>query len=209
MLRNHDTATELKTLGSRHSETIPETPYKTPSGYFENLPHQVLQRIHSEAVQDELKAISPMLAAADKTNAYRVPDHYFEQRHPFQIPQSASSVLRFIPKRRTLQYAMAAAVFTAIGFIAFFLTNSGNKIPGHIATGLNIKTEAAFNQELAMLSEAEIYNYLINTGDLTDIETIANWVDTNVLPAETDYMDARFMENYFQEIDKTTKQNNL
>lgn len=209
MLRNHDTANELKTLGSRHSATIPETPYKIPSGYFENLPRQVLQRIHSEEAKDELKGISPMLAAADKINVYRVPDHYFEQRHPFQIPKSTKSLLRFLPKRKTLQHAMAAAIFIAIGFIAFFLTNSGNKIPGHIATGLNIKTEAAFNQELAMLSESEIYNYLINTGDLTDIETIASWVDPNTLPAETDYMDARFMENYFQEIDKTTKQNNL
>jgi len=209
MLRNHDTATELKTLGSRHSETISETPYKTPSGYFENLPHQVLQRIHSEAVQDELKAISPMLAAADKTNAYRVPDHYFEQRHPFQIPQSASSVLRFIPKRRTLQYAMAAAVFTAIGFIAFFLTNPGNKIPEYVNAGLKIKTEAAFNRELAMLSEAEIQSYLIHTSDWSDTETIASCVDPNALPAEADYMDVRFMENFFQEIDKTTKQSNL
>lgn len=209
MLRNHDTANELKTLGSRHSATIPETPYNIPSGYFENLPHQVLQRIHSEAVQNELKAISPMLAAADKTNVYRVPDHYFEQRHPFQVTKSTSSVLRFSSKRKTLQYAMAAAIFTAIGFITFFLTNSGNKIPGHVIAGLNIKTEAAFNHELAMLSEAEIYSYLITTVDLTDIETIASWVDPNALPAETDYMDARFMENYFQQIDKTTKQNNL
>ncbi len=209
MLRNHDTANELKTLGSRHSATIPETPYKIPSGYFENLPLQVLQRIHSEEAKDELKAISPMLAAADKTNVYRVPDHYFEQRHPFQVRKSTSSVLRFLPKRKTLQYAMAAAIFTAIGFIAFFLANSKKNITGHIAAGLSIKTEAVFNQELAMLSEAEIYNYLINTGDMTDIETIASWVDPNTLPAETDYMDARFMENYFQEIDKTTKQNNL
>lgn len=209
MLRNRDTANELKILGSSHSETIPETPYKIPSGYFENLPHQVLQRIHAKAVQDELKAISPMLATADKTNVYRIPDHYFEQRHPFQVPQSSSSVLGFLPKRRALQYAMAATVFIAIGFITFFLINSDNKIPGHIAAGLNIKTEAAFNSELAMLSEAEIYNYLITKSDLTDIETIASWLNPNALPAETDYMDARFLENYFQEIDKTIKQNNL
>lgn len=209
MLRNHDTANELKTLGSRHSETIPKTPYKTPSGYFENLPHQVLQRIHSEEVKDELKAISPMLASADKINVYRVPDYYFEEWHPFQVTKSTNSVLRFLPKRQTLQYALAAAIFTAIGFIAFFLANSKKNIPGHIAAGLSIKTEAVFNRELTMLSEAEIYNYLIDTGDLTDIETIASWVDPNALPAETDYLDTRFMEIYFQQIDKTTNETSL
>ena len=77
---NNDIANELQ-------EIIPgaEWPGLTPNigdvppGYFEQLPAQIMQKIRTEEMQDELTNISTLLADVPKAFPLSVPDGYFEQ----------------------------------------------------------------------------------------------------------------------------------
>ena len=84
---NNDIANELR-------EIIPEAEWPgltptmgdAPAGYFEQLPLQIMQKIRSEEMQEELINISPLLADLPKTFPLSAPTGYFEQL-PEQILQ--------------------------------------------------------------------------------------------------------------------------
>ena len=84
---NNDIANELQ-------EIIPEAEWPgltptmgdVPAGYFEQLPLQIMQKIRSEEMQEELINISPLLADFPKTFPLSAPTGYFEQL-PEQILQ--------------------------------------------------------------------------------------------------------------------------
>lgn len=78
--RNNDIANELREIipGAEWSGL---TPYmgEVPAGYFEQLPAQIMQKIHAEEIQDELINTSPLLADVPKTVPFSTPAGYFEQ----------------------------------------------------------------------------------------------------------------------------------
>lgn len=201
MPSNYDIAEELKKLGSSLTDAIPQTPYKIPTAYFEGLAQQVMQQIKHQEVQEELAINSPLLAKASKQNVYAIPAGYFETLSPYSTKHKEVGVLRRLPKTKLLRFAAAASLIAIVCTITFFLIRNSQPAQ-EMALQKTITNEASFNQELAMLSEQEIYNYLLSTGDLADTETISAWIDPEQLPAEASYMDERFMEDYFIEEEK-------
>lgn len=72
---------ELQELQSMLATTVPQPTYAVPTGYFEGLAGQVLNRIKTlEAgnAVDELNVVSPMLVNLSKEMPYQVPHGYFE-----------------------------------------------------------------------------------------------------------------------------------
>lgn len=201
MPRNHDTAEELNMLGSKLTDAIPKTPYQVPNGYFNSFPQEVIQTIRRQEVNEELAILSPTLSNASKENMYSAPAGYFEALSPYRTKNKEVGVLRWLPKTKLLRFAAAASLIAFVCTITFFLIRNSQPAE-ELALQKTITNEASFNQELAMLSEQEIYNYLLSTGDLADTETISAWIDPEQLPAEASYMDARFMEDYFTEEEK-------
>lgn len=78
--RDNDIANELR-------EIIPDAQWTTlrpscgevPAGYFEQLPGQILQKVRTAEVQEELETLSPLLASVPKFLPLSVPPDYFEQ----------------------------------------------------------------------------------------------------------------------------------
>ena len=78
--RDNDIANELR-------EIIPDAAWtgikpfqgEVPTGYFDQLPGQILQKVYATEVKDELEMLSPLLAAMPKSVPLSVPPDYFNQ----------------------------------------------------------------------------------------------------------------------------------
>lgn len=78
--RDNDIANELR-------EIIPDAQWtmlrpscgEVPAGYFEQLPGQILQKVRTAEVQEELETLSPLLASVPKFLPLSLPPDYFEQ----------------------------------------------------------------------------------------------------------------------------------
>ena len=55
------------------------SPYEVPEHYFETFAAQVLARIKAQDPQEELKALSPILARMEKKTPFIVPSGYFDE----------------------------------------------------------------------------------------------------------------------------------
>jgi hypothetical protein len=81
MTNRNTILTELNDLGSALGNYNPQNIYKVPSGYFEGLLTQILNRIKAlEAAdaKDELEYLSPLLSGISKEMSYAVPADYFQ-----------------------------------------------------------------------------------------------------------------------------------
>ncbi len=189
-----------------------QMPQDIPHGYFDTLSDSILSKIKAQeeqAVAEELKALSPLLAGLNKTNLYDVPVGYFENLCASVVEKTTmgTKVVSIFSRRVWTRYAAAAALF---GFIAFginFFIQQPNTI-GSIAGNSKIKTEEQINTELAQISDEEIINYLKLTSDSKDAETIAALIDEAQLPAAAEYMDDEFLESFMKELEKTEQKTN-
>lgn len=99
MPNRHHITNELNELQSTLVSLQPGNIYRVPTGYFDNLPEQILYRIKSidtVAVTDELAHVSPFLAAVSRKTPYTVPAEYFEQLDhsiAYNIDQSSGEEL--------------------------------------------------------------------------------------------------------------------
>jgi len=72
---------ELADLGSTLKDHSPQNTYAVPSGYFEGLVDQILNRIKALEATDaneELRFLSPLLSNLTKKTPYTVPADYFQ-----------------------------------------------------------------------------------------------------------------------------------
>jgi hypothetical protein len=67
------------------------SPYHVPEHYFENFAAQVLTRIKDQHPQEELKALSPLLAGLEKKTPFTVPSGYFDE-----IPGNLTAGIRAV-----------------------------------------------------------------------------------------------------------------
>ncbi|KAA2244479.1 hypothetical protein F0L74_00410 [Chitinophaga agrisoli] len=147
-----------------------ETPYQAPAGYFEQLPGQIMQRIQAEnaaTVQDELAALSPLLAAAPRQQPMSAPQGYFDGladriMNDIQSGTTANpaKVVPIRSRRRYLSWAAAACLTGCIALGALFIFRH-NPAP---ATN--------FEAQLAGIPDQEIVDYLQNHTDAFDNEAI-------------------------------------
>jgi hypothetical protein len=174
--RNNDIANELQDLvpGAAWTELTP-LPGEVPAGYFDQLPVQIMQKI---AVQDELEAISPLLATLPKAMPMSVPPAYFEQLTAnvlAEVQQPAPA--KVIPIRRYVKWAVAACLIgvVSLGSVSYINQKNAQVVP----------EIAAADNTLADISDQAIVEYLQTHMDAFDKEELLSLASLNTTPAGT------------------------
>lgn len=191
-----------------------QMPQDVPAGYFDTLSDSILAKVKAQAEQtanEELAALSPLLAGIGKGNVYELPVGYFDSVADTvnrQINED-TKVVSIFSRKLLIRYAAAAVVFTMIAFgIKMMMKQQSTSVAFAIAGVDPIKTQKQFNNELAALSDDAIVNYLKLTADTKDMDKINESIDHSKLPEETDYMDEEFLESFMKELEKTNTTTN-
>ena len=150
---------------SPFAELTKTAPFSMAEGYFEQLPDQIMQKVRSEEVADELADISPLLAGAPKTMPFSVPTGYFNQLDTqiAAIAQQPAKVVNMRPRRMQLyKWAAAACMIALVGTSSLYYLRNTQHSSG-TATTINL-AEAS----LSDVSDQEILEYLQNHVDAFD-----------------------------------------
>lgn len=126
-------ADELDPLYPQLGKLSRKMPYSLPKDYFETLPDNVLNAIHTsgQSAKDELAAISPFLSSLKKETLYSVPEGYFESLTVTNQKEGIKPTVKVVSlfNRTWFRYA-AAAVVTGIIILAGFQLFTTEKEPG-------------------------------------------------------------------------------
>lgn len=152
---------------------LPATaPFTVPEGYFNNLPHQVMQGIKAaEAagmpVQEELAALSPLLAGIPR-QPRQAPQGYFaalpnqvmaaiaaQEKAPAKVISITASRRRYMP------WAAAACIAGCLAIGALFLFRGGA-----------VRSTNSLDAQLAAIPDQEIVDYLQMHSDAFDNDAI-------------------------------------
>ncbi len=188
-------------------KTIPQD---VPAGYFNSLADSILEKLktgNSQSVSDELKNLSPALAAISKENIYHAPAGYFENLSGLitgTVTGGAEAKIVSIFSRKVWMRLAAAAV--VIGVIAFginFFFSQPKQLDSFVEDGLkNYNTEKNLNDALAQVNTDDIYNYLQATTGEADTETITEMTaDATELPAENEDMNDELLQSLMKELE--------
>jgi hypothetical protein len=153
----------LEKLGIETTLAAADAPtYRVPTGYFEGLSANILDRIRNQAagtgVREELAEIAPLLNTISRQDMYQVPAGYFEQTDFAGIAQKKKEGKVFTLRiaRKWTQYAAAAVMAGILVTGAFVFT--GDK--SNISETENERT--GVSSELKQVSEADLAKYLDN-----------------------------------------------
>lgn len=140
-----------------HSHLSPLIPYSIPKGYFEGLPHLILQRVYQNSepvpsdVFEEMEEIAPILNTISKKPVQSIPPNFFSS---VKMPAGIKPEAKVVPisKRPKFSRLFAAAVITS--FLAIGL---------YTITGKDFITFRSNNNaksEVKTLSKEEIVSFL-------------------------------------------------
>jgi len=110
---------------------LPAPALEVPAGYFDQLPEQLLQRIRSQSVTDELNTLAPALNTISKVMPYKVPAQYFEQLQPrrSKTGTAAGKVFALPASKLVLRWAAAAVLVLGLGFGGQWLSTLNDAAP--------------------------------------------------------------------------------
>ena len=151
-------------IGKVHLPLLADAPLSVPpSGYFDNLPAAILQKIKNIPVQNdvqkELEEIEPLLTTISKANVYRVPDGYFDSFEVMlPVTKKPVSVIKMRRSKTWMSYAAAAVVTGIIAISIIFFTEQK-----HDGDGTN------YTQALAKVTDNDLSDYLDQTSQDADI----------------------------------------
>jgi len=160
-----------------------DAPFTAPEGYFNALPEQIMQRIRAanadaEPVQEELAALSSLLAAAPRPQPQSVPSGYFEklpERVMAAIAEEKAIPAKVVPlrntRRRYMAWIAAASVAAILTGVLFMFKGTS-----HNASSLEA--------QLAGIPDQEIVDYLQTHTDAFDNEAIFSNVSTEEVADE-------------------------
>jgi len=160
-----------------------DAPFKAPEGYFNALPEQIMQRIRAantdqEPVQEELAALSSLLAAVPRPQPQSVPSGYFEklpERVMAAIAEERAIPAKVVPlrntRRRYMAWIAAASVAAILTGVLFMFKGTS-----HNASSLEA--------QLAGIPDQEIVDYLQTHTDAFDKEAIFSNVSTEEVADE-------------------------
>lgn len=205
-----DVATSFMHPSKELFNAIRDTPtMKIPEGYFEQLPDSILKRIQqteAETGNQELTAISPLIASIPKTNVFTTSSTYFDEALKAITTKTIhKQTTRVFPLNQRLTWSHLAAAATLVFMIMFgafyVLKQSNPSNDSVINAAMQIKTEKQFETLLAQINETDLINYLQISSDNKDVETILSMVDSDQLPEESEYLNAEFSDKFLNYID--------
>ncbi|MBW8685615.1 hypothetical protein [Chitinophaga rhizophila] len=177
-------------------------PLSAPDEYFSQLPAQLLQKIRTTEVEEELSSLSPLLADMPRTHPLSAPAGYFDNltteimatiaapvtaipatvTYDQSYPQAPAPVIRKMNTRRYIKLAIAASLIATVSISTLFFVRDNNR---SISTVENA---------LVNVSDQEIMDYLQSHTDAFDREELAiydpiaeesnNITEVDELPAE-------------------------
>ncbi len=124
------------------------TEYVVPTGYFDSLSSEILQKIKQQEktyLNEELKDIAPTLASIPKHNVYTLPPNYFASVN-IKLPKA-----KIISLKRVLQFASAAAVIAFLSITGYKLLQTNSIKKEHIVakqTNIEKSVESISLEEL-------------------------------------------------------------
>ena len=177
-------------------------PMSAPAGYFDQLSTAIMDRIAEtdrtaasipvSEVQEELAALSPLLAEMPKTMPLAVPAGYFDQLSTtvmasIDASAHATTPIRRINSRRYFKWAVAASLIALVSVSTLLFTRE------------NRHTTNAIENTLANISDQEIMEYLQSHADVFDKEELASYAplieEGNEIP-EVDELPAEAIQHY-------------
>jgi hypothetical protein len=186
-----------------------QSSFEVPKGYFDTLATTILDKIKAQNAKnasDELRTLSPMLYSIQNENVFKVPQDYFNTLPDTIVdrvrPQQTKVVIMHRRSSAFVKYAVAAAFTGVVALGVFKFTGPAkNNIDPIIAQGIQIAKENKFDEELAMITDADIVKFLEANGTDVVAGVVANSIDENELPSPADYlMDEKTLDNYLDDI---------
>ncbi len=200
-------------------------PQEIPTGYFDNLSSQILNRIKAETQNDEeeLQQISPVLYSLKGKNPFTVPEDYFEKlsgKVMRKLKPEPAKIIPFNKVKAYWRYAAAAVITGGIAVSSLQIFNSSpdmrksnsvvtesSGLPPYMQSAMQYKTAEQVQQGISSLSDDEIAKYLEKHGNMLDNDALVKDINTKSLPAATDYLtDDDALDNYLNTIDQATIQ---
>ena len=153
MTQSNNILQELQELGSNLPHANTRDIYEIPTGYFEGLAGQVLNRIRAieaaASASDELSLLSPLLSGVSKQNPYLLPVDYFDDLekkllqaiHQDNNPETAQQELESISPllsslKKNMPYKVPEEYFQDL---ASQINVEGNKAAGKLVSINNLK----------------------------------------------------------------------
>jgi hypothetical protein len=99
---------------------------EVPNGYFDQFAFQMLQKIRSNEAKEELDAISPFLNTLSKKMPFSLPEGYFEQSLQAILKETSHPPAKAVTMGRASrwkQWAAAASIIFALGLGWQFFVN--------------------------------------------------------------------------------------
>ena len=158
-------SSELASL-SQHVAQLPKnTPFSVPHHYFDSFPTRLMKTILTEAPEQDLIELSPLLKSLKHENPYTLPEGYFNNIK-VEIPRNQEPVVEMFRLTSWIKYAAAACL---VGIIAtvFFVSKTEN---ANQLASLPKEPETFHNK----VSHDAIALYLEEMDNLTVSETIEN-----------------------------------
>jgi hypothetical protein len=203
---------ELQARITADSFTSESNNMQIPTGYFDTLSTNVLQKIkaieHNEVIQ-ELESISSLVASIGNENVYQVPQGYFEQIQ-FKNTNEAK-VVKLNPLRKIFKYAAAAVIVGLLGIGVFKFIDNNNVKPDAASIAVfneanKIIKEGSFEKELENIPDKDLEKYLSDNGVDVAAGLVASTIDDeSKLPEVDDYL---FDDNTLNEFLKNNNINN-
>lgn len=182
MNKGKDIVDELKALSAGANWPARQPAYQVPPGYFDQLPGRILELVHNDdniSVGDELRTISPAVAALPRHTPHSLPEGYFGTLRPIlpdvnQTPPAIGATVIPIRRKKTYLKLMtaAASICAVIAVSSVFLLRDSKR--------------NSLDAHLANISDQEIVDYLQSHADVFDRDAIFNTVSqVEALPLGT------------------------
>lgn len=158
-------SSELASLSQHVAQLQKNTPFSLPHHYFDSFPTRLMETILTEASEQDLMELSPLLKSLKHENPYSLPDGFFKNVK-VEIPRNQAPVVGMHRFGSWAKYA-AAACLLGIIVTVFFVSTSEN---GNQLASLSKEPETFHNK----VSQDAIALYLEEMDNLTVAETIEN-----------------------------------
>lgn len=175
-----------------------------PSGYFETLSDSILSKI-KEKESTESEETYPLLDSLKNKNVFKLPVGYFDELSEKVVAKARikePAKVISIGANKWWKYAAAAMIAGLMLISIFYIYNlGGNQVSQYLAASQQYQTPAQIEDGIASLMDDDIVKYLETHGNITDNEMLLDNIDTDVLPAELDYLiDDNTLNNYLDKI---------